>query len=107
MLHMALRTVSRSEMIIPMPLPEKSQNPKSWEISKWESEKPMINYQYHVNYFLMNYRNQLVLTGEINDDGALYQKKCREKLPYGIELSGGYKPITIVGSCRKSKSERK
>jgi iron complex outermembrane receptor protein len=46
---------------------------------------------YSVNYFLMNYHNQLVLTGEINDDGAYIRKNTGKSYRTGFELSGGYR----------------
>jgi iron complex outermembrane receptor protein len=49
------------------------------------------NLSYSVNYFLMNYHNQLVLTGEINDDGAYVRKNTGKSYRTGIELSAGYR----------------
>ncbi len=54
------------------------------------------NYQYHVNYFLMNYRNQLVLTGAINDDGVFIRKNAGKSYRMGFEISAGYKPIRLL-----------
>jgi iron complex outermembrane recepter protein len=45
---------------------------------------------YSLNYFLMNYHNQLVLTGEINNDGAYIRKNTGKSYRTGIELSGMY-----------------
>jgi iron complex outermembrane receptor protein len=39
----------------------------------------------------MNYHNQLVLTGEINNDGAYIRKNTGKSYRTGVELSGGYK----------------
>jgi iron complex outermembrane receptor protein len=46
---------------------------------------------YSVNYFLMNYHDQLVLTGEINDDGAYIRKNTGKSYRTGFEFSGGYR----------------
>lgn len=46
--------------------------------------------QYAVNYFLMNYVNQLVLTGEINDDGAYIRKNSGRSYRTGIEMAASY-----------------
>ncbi|HLO61154.1 MAG TPA: TonB-dependent receptor [Bacteroidales bacterium] len=46
--------------------------------------------QYQVNYFLMNYRNQLVLTGEINDDGAFIRRNAGKSLRSGIEMAASW-----------------
>ncbi len=39
----------------------------------------------------MNYHNQLVLTGEINDDGAYIRKNTGKSYRTGLEFSGGYR----------------
>jgi iron complex outermembrane receptor protein len=39
----------------------------------------------------MNYHNQLVLTGEINNDGAYIRKNTGKSYRTGVELSGGYR----------------
>jgi iron complex outermembrane receptor protein len=45
------------------------------------------NWYYAINYFLMNYRHQFVLTGDINDDGAYIRKNAGKSFRSGIELS--------------------
>ncbi|GAA4376721.1 TonB-dependent receptor [Hymenobacter koreensis] len=40
-----------------------------------------------VNYFLMNYRNQLVLTGQLNDVGSALRTNVPESYRTGVELS--------------------
>lgn len=40
------------------------------------------------NYYLMNYKNQLVPTGELNDVGALIRTNVDESYRTGIELEG-------------------
>jgi iron complex outermembrane recepter protein len=40
------------------------------------------------NIYLMNYRNQLVLTGEINDVGAFIRRNAGKSFRAGVELSG-------------------
>ncbi len=60
----------------------------NFELGLRRSDK---NLTYAVNYFLMNYHNQLVLTGEINDDGAYIRKNTGKSYRTGVELSGGYK----------------
>ncbi len=39
----------------------------------------------------MNYHNQLVLTGEINNDGAYIRKNTGKSYRTGVELSGGFR----------------
>ncbi len=41
-----------------------------------------------VNYYLMNYKDQLVLTGEINDVGASVRTNVDESYRMGIEVDG-------------------
>jgi iron complex outermembrane receptor protein len=43
------------------------------------------------NIFLMNYRNQLVLTGEINEDGAFIRRNTGRSYRTGLELSGAFR----------------
>lgn len=52
---------------------------------RYKSRKVMAN----VNYFLMNYQNQLILTGSINDVGAYNRTNVAESYRMGIELEGG------------------
>jgi len=52
--------------------------------------------QYAMNYYLMNYVNQLVLTGEINDDGAFIRKNTGKSYRTGIEMSAAYKFRTVT-----------
>ncbi|MFH0894190.1 MAG: TonB-dependent receptor [Bacteroidota bacterium] len=47
-----------------------------------------------VNLYYMSYKNQLVLTGEINDVGAYNRTNIPESYRAGIELEGKYKPFS-------------
>lgn len=49
------------------------------------------NYILQANYFLMDYQNQLVLTGAINDVGASVRTNVDRSYRMGIELSGAVK----------------
>jgi iron complex outermembrane recepter protein len=49
------------------------------------------NYLFHVNYYLMLYKNQLVLTGELNDVGAPVRTNAGESYRTGIELATALK----------------
>jgi len=51
---------------------------------RWRTERAMLN----VNYYLMNYRNQLVLTGAINDVGANIRTNVPDSYRTGVELDG-------------------
>jgi iron complex outermembrane receptor protein len=48
------------------------------------------------NIFLMNYSNQLVLTGEINEDGAFIRKNAGKSYRTGLELSGSLQAATML-----------
>ena len=45
-------------------------------------------HSFQANYYLMNYRNQLVLTGEVNDVGAYVRTNAGKSYRMGIELQG-------------------
>ncbi len=46
---------------------------------------------FHVNYYLMDYKNQLVLTGKLNDVGASVRTNVPKSYRTGIELEGLFK----------------
>ncbi len=49
------------------------------------------NVAFDVNFYFMNYKNQLVLTGEINNVGAYIMSNIPESYRAGVEISGGVK----------------
>ena len=49
------------------------------------------DFSYEINLFSMNYENQLVLTGEVNDVGAPVRTNVPKSSRMGVELSGAYK----------------
>jgi iron complex outermembrane recepter protein len=46
---------------------------------------------FQANYYLMNYGNQLVLTGELNDVGAFVRTNAGQSYRMGVELQGVFK----------------
>ena len=46
---------------------------------------------YGVNFYYMGYRDQLVLTGELNDVGEYIRANVAESYRLGLELQGGYR----------------
>ena len=48
-------------------------------------------FTFQANYYLMNYSNQLVLTGELNDVGAFVRTNAGKSYRTGIELQGNLK----------------
>jgi iron complex outermembrane recepter protein len=58
--------------------------------------------------FYMNYRNQLILTGQINDVGAYARTNIPESYRAGIELMGSWKPMDwfdLSGSIAYSRNK--
>jgi iron complex outermembrane receptor protein len=47
-------------------------------------------WSYQANYFLMDYKNQLVLTGQLNDVGAAVRTNVPESYRMGVELVSTY-----------------
>lgn len=49
------------------------------------------SFSFSANYYLMNYDNQLVVTGELNDVGSNLRQNVPDSYRTGIELVGEYK----------------
>lgn len=61
-----------------------------------------------INYFLMSYQNQLILTGAINDVGAYARTNVDKSYRTGIELEAGYrilKSLSISGNLTLSQNK--
>lgn len=52
----------------------------------WRFRRNGVNL--NLNYYLMNYKNQLVLTGKLNDVGAAIRANVNESYRTGLELEG-------------------
>ena len=52
--------------------------------------------QFSANYYLMNYKNQLVLTGELNDVGSPIRINVPQSYRTGIELQAVYAPLQAL-----------
>ena len=86
--------------------------PKSEQLQNTE-----IGYRFHsrkfflnANYYLMNYKNQLILTGEINDVGAYNRTNVAESYRMGVELEAGYmlfKNVSVTGNITLSANKIK
>lgn len=67
------------------PLPETLRNLEvGYRISK-------ENFNFQANYYLMDYTNQLVLNGQLNDVGAVVRQNVEDSYRTGIELAGNVK----------------
>jgi len=51
-------------------------------------------YNWGATFYYMKYRDQLVLTGKINDVGAYTRTNIPDSYRMGIELQGGIQPVT-------------
>jgi iron complex outermembrane recepter protein len=51
----------------------------------------------NANFYFMDYDNQLVLTGQINDVGGYTRTNVKDSYRAGIELEGGYKILDNFG----------
>lgn len=61
-----------------------------------------------INLYYMNYRNQLVLTGRINDVGAYARTNIDKSYRMGVELQGSYKALdwlTVLGNLTLSENK--
>lgn len=56
-------------------------------------DKKGRNFSWGAALFYMRYRNQLILTGQINDVGAYARTNIPESFRAGIELTGRWKPL--------------
>ena len=67
-----------------------------------------VGYRFHArklfvnaNYYLMNYKDQLILTGQINDVGAYNRANVAKSYRSGIEIESGYlitSKISLTGN---------
>ena len=63
---------------------------------------------FNINFFNMNYDNQLIKTGEINDVGYFTSKNVESSFRRGIEIEGSYeisKKINISGNLTISENK--
>jgi iron complex outermembrane receptor protein len=69
-----------------------SQQPKAEKLNDIEAgvEKTSNKYNWSVTFYYMTYKDQLVLTGQINDVGAYSRTNIPESYRAGIELQGSY-----------------
>jgi len=62
------------------------------------------------NYYFMNYKDQLILTGEINDVGAYNRTNVAASYRMGVELEGGLmltKQLSVSGNLTLSQNKIK
>lgn len=54
------------------------------------------NYAFNANFYYMNYKNQMVQTGKLNDVGYKLMENVAKSYRTGIELAGSYTPVRFV-----------
>jgi len=52
------------------------------------------SYSLNVNLYYMDYTDQLVLTGEINDVGSAVMTNVKDSYRMGLEISGSFQPVS-------------
>ncbi|MEK7226730.1 MAG: TonB-dependent receptor, partial [Bacteroidota bacterium] len=73
-------------------------------------EQSRNKYNWSATFYFMNYKDQLVLTGKINDVGAYSRTNIPKSYRAGIELQGGYqfgKRVNAVANIAFSKNKVK
>lgn len=66
------------------------------------------DYFFHANLFHMDYKNQLVLTGELNDVGSSIRQNVENSYRAGIEVSAGItisKKLSLSGNMTMSRNK--
>ncbi|WP_233507314.1 TonB-dependent receptor [Adhaeribacter pallidiroseus] len=56
--------------------------------NQFNTTAKLLNYSLDVNYFYMDYYNQLVLTGQLNDVGSALRTNIKRSYRTGVELAG-------------------
>ncbi|MGW8122736.1 TonB-dependent receptor [Roseivirga echinicomitans] len=66
-------------------------NPKAERLNNLEVGYRLnkSNYAFEVNYYLMDYKDQLILTGEVNDSGSNIRANVPKSYRMGIEIQAG------------------
>jgi len=74
----------------------KDQQPRPEHLNDVELgiERRSAKYNWGVTFYYMKYKDQLVLTGKINDVGAYTRTNIPDSYRTGIELQGGLQPTT-------------
>lgn len=68
------------------------------------------DYFFHANFYHMDYKNQLVLTGELNDVGSSIRQNVENSYRAGIEISAGVtisKKLSFSGNMTMSRNKIK
>ncbi len=96
------RDFTDSPIVNRAPLPENLQNIEAGLKSQ------SGNLSYNFNLYYMKYRDQLVLTGQLNDVGSYVRDNVPDSYRVGLELDGAYKlsnKFTIGGNLALSRNK--
>lgn len=73
-------------------------------------EKRNSRYNWSATFYYMNYKDQLVLTGKVNDVGAYTRTNIAKSYRAGVELQGGYRlsnKFSMAGNITLSQNKVK
>ena len=92
------REPNRADFVDQAPNTPKSKANKAEEMRNIELgfEHRKSNYLLSANFYLMDYKDQLVNTGQLNDVGAPIRQNVDESYRTGIEIQASYSPIKKV-----------
>ena len=97
----------RDDYIDFSPLRPKPEQMTDWEAGyKFSGNKVRIN----ANFYFMNYQDQLILTGKLNDVGAYIRQNVDQSYREGIELEAGWsilKNLTVSANFTYSQNKIK
>ena len=87
-----------------------TQQPKQEILYDWETgfNSKQQNLSWGVNVYYMNYKDQLVLTGKINDVGSYTRTNVKNSYRAGIEIDGKWqisKQLASIGNVTFSKNK--
>lgn len=63
---------------------------------EWGVQQKLKRFNWGVNFYYMRYKDQLVLTGKVNQVYAYTRTNIPESYRLGVELEGGWKPTDFI-----------
>ena len=89
---------------------QRGQEPKPESLQNLEAgiRTQRGSWTYNMNFFFMRYRDQLVLTGQLNDVGAYVRENVPNSFRTGIEMDAAYKlsnKWTLAGNLALSRNK--
>ncbi|WP_373522000.1 TonB-dependent receptor [Aquiflexum sp.] len=90
------------------PIVDRAPKPENMQNIEAGYKRQASTFSYSANLYYMNYRDQLVLTGQLNDVGAYVRDNVADSYRLGIELDGAYRvsqKFTIGGNLALSRNK--